>query len=1444
MKNIVVISDMHINSADTHKIAKKHIQSMYDVIVEKIPYGDEIIFFNLGDLTDYDCSRNKEILDYVTELHAFIIELFGKWKTTYYFVPGNHDLFRDTCAVDGFNDVMMSLGYHKLTFDGDHIKSYQLDSLNICLVNTVSHGDSQFGMIDEKELMSKLDLDKLNIVACHHSLLNEDPEGKSAIRGGKGYLNSPHRVIFLNGDTHGHLPTKVTNGWKVGVGSFSKQSVELQHQFNIIRIDDSNRIDGMNYIFLNDESEFKPIRPFGDEDFADIEDLINNLESEKPTDYINRKIQATDSKVHTGTLYEFFEVHKHGLLQNSAASGKTYEVDYLIHQLIANESPLFPWKYKLSSYRGERIIDLMPKDISHLPTRRLFVILDGYDEVGLSYQGAFEKQINIYIHNNPDTKLLITSRVALNRRIIDQINASVKTDTFLSQMIEMSLLPLNDEDIEMYVGTKTDDWDGFFSKVKQCNLIDLLERPFYLVGLVKLYVEEGDLGSRATIIQRLVLKSFKEDTDKYALTYPLSEVREDILSLFRKAGLLMQLMNQEGFSDIEYRKLFHHTDRHILNFSSLWPIDEGGCRFYHNNYREYFIASFLKEQNDIGLVIDLITFADNETVKSSWLNVISFILLMDESNELEKWLLENNPWVFIKLEDDKFEANKKTSIVIQMIEKVKEENIWFRIDGVSDDEIVRFGKSQELISYLLSEIIAPKHFRAQYNALTLISKMSDYHGLKDKVIQVLIASLDVVDIRDHEINQVLSALSKIEGSSVTTAKALVQTFENDYRDYVLLGMYRYLITCKMTDQHFDYLIDGLIYQRKDKSNLVNVGMALEEAIIASSESTSIDALLDYMHKNYNTRAFLGHLDDIYNHAVDCAVSLYSNGYKNYYQQMVGIYKDNHIRFGKQGAIILSFFDKTGTKEALLEELIKEEDYRSYLYRQIFDEDMISHYYALYKKQPNLNEKDFLAAVVFEKTEITENIVRELKDQGVCVDFDEPINYEEIRVNVTAKLINALFSKESFLELIQELIGISGNPDLKCNEVHDIGYDKLKNNEALRRLTWLIHDSDNETPLLEFVESIDDWTDFAVSMLYSELDRGAKFDFSEEQKRVIITYCQEDADTIDIPKQVSYTKQGQISYSKKSAVLSFWGCHFSFSYSNDALLDMLTWPSFLFDESEDGIAAYLLERLNVEDIHHRTKENIEMGIVIGELAVQYIKYCHEGHYEWATVLAEDFISDDEASLTDIYRSIEYIKSVYGTKYIIEKYLKEANVTVLHSTIQLLRDEKPVDLIQYLEELHREEFEGKINYIYDLVSMESIYGLEMYYKMAKDSKRQPLPPEDTYYSHEIMNALGNVSKIEMLPIIRKLICLRFSEGFNDIDHFSLYSALSNAVRGLAKVDYEAVSKELSDILQKTSENDDLVSFCNTCLNSIKDNHNYSREVSLTIQEAFKKTRDYIF
>lgn len=135
---------------------------------------------------------------------------------------------------------------------------------------------------------------------------------------------------------------------------------------------------------------------------------------------------------------------------------------------------------------------------------------------------------------------------------------------------ECGLCPLQEKDELEYLNRRGIDTKSFFRQIRGKKLMDQIKTPFFLIQIADLYLLDANLPPLNELMNKLVEKSFKKDTDKYVTTRNIQEQRSEMINAMQRAAFAMQCMKKVFLEDMEYQELLRKEDRERLKYCGIW----------------------------------------------------------------------------------------------------------------------------------------------------------------------------------------------------------------------------------------------------------------------------------------------------------------------------------------------------------------------------------------------------------------------------------------------------------------------------------------------------------------------------------------------------------------------------------------------------------------------------------------------------------------------------------------------------------------------------------------------------------------------------------------------------------------------------------------------------------------------------------------------------------
>ena len=449
----LMISDLHIKKDSRIEDLKwvSHFCKYISVHVGTEP----VVIFVLGDIIDQGKKEAFETADIVFQQ---IKKLVSPAVLHFIFIPGNHDYCEG--KLEAFNVFCQK---HQSKLLANHVdftqqKTWQVekDSTNFILCDSINDGKySEPGILDISGIQNSFLADKENILLLHHRLLFEDKGKNGGIVNQTQVLSALQtmniRFVFQG---HAHFSTEKTliSGIRTyGVGSLGVDS------------------EAMSWV-ENECDQFTKLTTFGGK-VESIENLLyrGGMESfSSNLVYPNSNSEYSDG---TGIPYveyppiDDYIPRKVMLLKNAANS------------LSKGNGLARPLLLSLRDYSGSSIQDFIEKiqpSYSTLNPRRIFLLLDGYDEVDVETAKSFRRELKHYIHQNPNTHICISMRS----------NFYTKSAEVFSDFSVYQLLELDREQVNKELRKQSIDENQFRLECSRKNLLPLLGSPLYLAELI------------------------------------------------------------------------------------------------------------------------------------------------------------------------------------------------------------------------------------------------------------------------------------------------------------------------------------------------------------------------------------------------------------------------------------------------------------------------------------------------------------------------------------------------------------------------------------------------------------------------------------------------------------------------------------------------------------------------------------------------------------------------------------------------------------------------------------------------------------------------------------------------------------------------------------------------------------------------------------------------
>jgi len=1433
---IVMISDLHISDSTDEYIKKLYhrIDKMYEVINRKTSLMEEIIILMCGDVSN---QGDNILYEPAKKIFKYIRNKAGNRFIEFVMIPGNHDVCNESFA--DFDNFCEQFQKDSCRFVHYNCYSKNIENMNFILANSAYSKELDYGNVDVEQIVSNANPYLVNVLVTHHSTISEDANDSAAMHNMSKLLdaiNQNNIIYHLHGHTHGTYSFSIGDKCKsVGVGALFLAAQEMGSQFNLITIVDEEIVEICNYLYRIDRDKFIPdsIELGNEEKKIAYNDLHNEFQKyEQPENYIQRVVAPYDIVQHGGIsiLYNQEQIKKLNevcvekrrvVLLGEAGGGKSIELKNLAY-VFQNKCGEIPVYIQLNLYVDETIDDLIKEQYKDIAVENVVLILDGYDEIEAKNLNTFARRLNVFAKKHPEQIIVVSTRNNFYKNALDKTSVGTFND-----FKEYALCPIEEKDIKKFLENEKIDSLLFFEEVKNKKLKEQMLNPFFLIQLANLFLKEGYLPNQDEIMEKLIYTRFKEDKIKYTVTIDVEGHKSNIVKSLEQLAFAMQCLKKTFLLEDEYQMLLNSEDRNWIGYSGIWcKVNGDQWQFEHNNFREYLAAKYLCKKT-VDEIKDLVTYKDNgKEIKASWLNTLSFLILIYGDKELTQWLIDTAPSIVVGFEVSRIDLMTRANILCSILEDYKNKNMWISWNQNNEDELALFGQAESSIDYLMNEISKPANFRSQSNALHIITAITEFFGKEEEVRKCLFSCCFCKDTRCYEVKAAILALANSRLYKKGDINILLDKFSEDCNTEIRYALYCYILEHNLQNDSIDYVLQGIdiLHERRDEN--LSERYRIKDILVSLNEYESIHKAFEYLIINPNYYEVMEYFKDVFNALCLEAEKIYFSGKKEILKDIRAVFikassKFEHVSINVTKEFLKNTNNIYSTYEYILENFI--DDNSIFVLETIMNESCIDNFMERYKQDKIIDKSLFISYVQrLRKGSYRYDELRKLlqKKNSIIIEEKEVIDYNFVKKVGEQKYFNSLFSKEEYQKLINDLANICNGLDTFYEELDHISFQRTQKRYDLDKVHWDIAKNQFEDhKIINFLKYID-WDDFAIIHIYKELENKHELIISEIQEKYIIEYCLKTINKIDFDREFTYGKDGSNSCSPRAVLCMFFAEYFSIEYDHPIVLNMLMVPAFVFSKEKIGrekFSKYVIERLKTEEIQEQICINLKEKTIEGTLAEIYLQYCKENNIKDAFSLALNVISDEKYAEWIRSEALDYLCVMGREEYILENIMPKANKVLLNLIIDKLINRKDIRLIKRLIKENQLSKDGVLH-LKSLILMENEYGLEKYYDIAKRKNSIPDLTDDNNVC-PITEAIGEIKEERNLDYIIKLCELALNKDFKDKRYWGLYNSVSKALKNICQNNASIVMKKLEKAKNKNSDNEEFKSFCNHNLAEIK-------------------------
>ncbi|WP_319508919.1 NACHT domain-containing protein [uncultured Methanolobus sp.] len=1129
-------------------------------------------------------------------------------------------------------------------------------------------------------------------------------------------------------------------------------------------------------------------------------------------------------------------------LLGDAGMGKTTELSQLAHYYSKSNSSLFPIFVSLNTYvAGKNIYDYFPEFWKIIPENQLLVILDGFDEIQSKDKSDAIREIEHFIDKVPKGYVIVSCRTNFYK------NKTGNTPGTINKFTSYMLVELEHEEIEHYVKKKLNSSSSdFFDSIRQHNLYTLIKTPFYLIYLVELFGKESNLpNSKTQIIRALLDSRIVFDIGHYRTTKELENDHEKIINDLQKIALSMECLGRNYIINDEFKRIIpNDSSRELLQYCTTWKKlekEQVTWQFEHNNFQEYLAA-----QKMVSLptktIRHIVSFEpDYDIVIPSWTNTISFLIGLTDNQELLDWVLDTNPELCVNSEINKVLITKRIEIFKDIFEKYKIKKIWINTSKFKYDELAKFGQSEEIIDFLLSEIKARSHYTTISNAINLLSESDIPYDRKSELQTIL--SKYILDSTTHEIviDDALRCLSLNKLDSKEIIDQIIPTLKLSTNERIRSGLYYLLCYGKYLDEYTDVFLDGINLALKRDVYYSSEFTYLLKGLHETKSITSITKVLQYFTQNpeildrlYVKKdiGFLRNSIEAYSKdeavldlILDLMISVYSHHIKGYMDYFINIFEVTNTRV----IVFEKIFSRRNEDNCLNSLLATLADLRciefmisQYEEKKIDKNEIINFQYLLLH---NNNELGLKFSAMLNKR----------YDDDFLLETDTT-NYYDAKKAVQED-IDLLFNKEDYVEEVNKIFNNDFNKEYTCKDLFLLNIHSHVHHFSENVIQRLCIMSNKETiSLKEAIQNVNkfDWDFFCIQNVYEILTRNKDAKLSDGQQKYIADWCYSKIKSVDFRTAMSI-EDYRINPNWYAIYLWYFYRNLGLSFKTDSLLDMIS-----FDWVEDGNYVgidYLENILDSQEMKTRVIDNLHEGIKNKIVLRNHILYCKKYKLKDALKYTLEIISDEKQDYQLRQFALDIIIDLSETLSILEEILPNINDDFKWNIIEeIVRNNDQSCEPLLLDLLKNGDEDDKMKAAQHLVKIQNLEGIKYYMEWIKTHNEYP------YYIKE--SPLTSLNKPESISWLMDLLELSYNEDFDQDNIHSLSRDVLETLSSIAlksESNFNQVKQCLEEFICKNSPTNDKINFLYSRIETIEFNYYMSKSKNENIDVVLENLEE---
>ncbi len=1399
---LLLISDLHLQEENDWKKINIILESMIRCVKNKMKDNEEIIVITLGDIID------QSKINAFVEAKILYNQIQNNFENIKFrFVPGNHEVTSNsTSELDEFNKFVKEYSNLGDYTDKCSVQFEDIEGFRILYVDsTLSRDHKSAGKINVEEIKSKISKGK-NIICMHYPPCEQDGIDKS-IPNTKELIGTRANFIFY-GHQHGYVKTPdfLAKDTDIhSIGAFLKYDLS-NYEFVLLDISDGGINFAYRYLYVSEEKIVRDLLyPKKNNIFSDNIKVKSPILLEKSV--LKRKIHSDDDSDIT-SVCDYVNKNNLIILNGDAGSGKTFELK-LIYEIYKTDDEYYPIWIELKNTNNEKLKEYIGYCKKTIDRKIPLLIFDGLDEMKNEDMNVFLRDIQSAIVGDVEIKVIISERRFLKRTLDGFVNGYLKD--------------IEEQDIKEYLENKGVNVYLFYNELRKSECIELAKKPFYLVELVRIFLSEKSIPNKIDLLPKMIKCRLNYSNKKQ--NNMLTDNEASIYVDLRKISFFMQTQQKNYLENSYYtdEKILSVYNQNLLKNTGLLTAydleDETVWEFEHSIFKEYFVAEYLGKLS-FKDIIEVI--AKYDKLKPSWLNVVSYLLQMQNDDNLLNWLIQNDKDFICEFEPNKLKIDNRNNV----FKEVFNDTVYTKkvhIDRIYDvTKLGRYFQSYETIRFMIDRLKEDKENHAILSILNILVYCNDFYDKEDELRKIIFEKILSDKSDEYIISLYVELLIKIFiGNLDEITNDVFELLHKDKRSYVFGALCKLLNEANVVDDHIEFIIDS-IQTNKSLIESSYTNYVISDILKKVKSVNAVSRVILFCRTEKIIYRIMKYIE-ILKYNCKMAIELYKQGENDILLEIINYFKYLAINFRENECKVLKeIFISTKMLKIIFGRLINDEfnDMEMfYTIKEIMDDSLCE---SLIEKYFNSDKIDDAFKLYARRLPSDSEIFKKLDDvvlkkEGKRIELKIDGN-EEYKKNIQ-KYFDSLFDKQVFGDLIKELLEYIKYDDITFEQLFDSS-NKIYNfsdvpniREDLQKIrTSLFHSGLNKQRIIDFFEYIN-WERFFAIELYHMLNDYQNILIDEKQVVFIHNFLNNQFSNIDFE---NYNKNEEIfiMYLVTIAIKT------DFIFEDKKLIEMITFPDVFYFMHNFDILNFVKQKVNdKQKLKNKILKNMKNKKLEPYAAREHMLYCLENNLDDVVDIAVEILKNENEEIEmakDV--AVKYLQKIKGDKFIdnlVSKINDRNSLSILSYNLKT----NNTKLIEKLR-IENENSDDKKLFLIELIHLNSRYGIEKYFEIAKKENKPIYLGENDIINRRMIREIENISDIKLIDVVAKLVELCYSVNFHDAEDFGLNEAIWIVVRNFVQSDKSITKKTLTELVEQNPEKSKLISACNYYLNIIEE------------------------